>query len=104
MPAVPAESAPDGFPEGPPDPRGPAFPRHAAAATFTGVSARPLPCRSLVVGSADDPCCAPQTAAGSAAGWRADWHLAGAFGHLNSASGLGAWPHGRAPPESPAGE
>ncbi|MFD7881136.1 RBBP9/YdeN family alpha/beta hydrolase [Streptomyces bauhiniae] len=38
----------------PPDPRGRAFPRRAAA-TFVEVSAQPLPCPALVVGSADDP-------------------------------------------------
>lgn len=78
----------------PPDPRGPAFPREAAA-TFTGVAARPLPCPALVVGSTDDPYCTPRAAAGFAAQWEARWHLAGAYGHLNSASGLGEWPQGR---------
>ncbi|MFF5403468.1 alpha/beta hydrolase [Streptomyces misionensis] len=37
----------------------------------------------------------PETAAGLAARWEARRHLAGAYGHLNSASGLGAWPYGR---------
>ncbi|WP_308403909.1 RBBP9/YdeN family alpha/beta hydrolase [Streptomyces rhizoryzae] len=79
----------------PPDPRGPAFPR-TAAATFRTVSARPLPCPALVVGSSDDPYCTPTAAADFAARWAARWHLAGPYGHVNSASGLGAWPHGRA--------
>ncbi|MFF4881413.1 RBBP9/YdeN family alpha/beta hydrolase [Streptomyces nigra] len=78
----------------PPDPHGPAFPRQAAA-TFTGLSAQPLPCPALVVGSANDPYCTPEAAAGFAARWEARWHLAGACGHLNSTSGLGAWQHGR---------
>ncbi|MGW2424653.1 RBBP9/YdeN family alpha/beta hydrolase [Streptomyces sp. NPDC001709] len=78
----------------PPDPHGPAFPRQAAV-TFTEVSARPLPCPALVVGSADDPYCTPEAAAGFAARWEARWHLAGACGHLNSASGLGSWQYGR---------
>ncbi|MGI5321472.1 RBBP9/YdeN family alpha/beta hydrolase [Actinomadura nitritigenes] len=78
----------------PPDPAGPAFPRQAAA-TFTDVSAQPLPCPVLVVGSADDPYCTPETAADFAARWRARFHLAGASGHINSASGLGSWQHGR---------
>ncbi|MEV6949794.1 alpha/beta hydrolase [Streptomyces sp. NPDC051172] len=34
-------------------------------------------------------------ARGFGARWEARWHLAGACGHLNSASGLGSWPHGR---------
>ncbi|MFK0124254.1 RBBP9/YdeN family alpha/beta hydrolase [Streptomyces nigra] len=37
----------------------------------------------------------PEAAAGFAARWEARWHLAGACGHLNSTSGLGAWQHGR---------
>jgi predicted alpha/beta hydrolase family esterase len=78
----------------PPDPHGPAFPRRAAA-TFIDVSAQPLPCPALVVGSADDPYCAAEAAAGFAARWGARWHPAGAYGHINSVSGLDAWPHGR---------
>lgn len=78
----------------PPDPDGPAFPRQAAA-TFTDVPAQPLPCPALVVGSADDPYCTPEAAAGFAARWEARWHLAGECGHINSASGLGSWRHGR---------
>ncbi|WP_306856160.1 MULTISPECIES: RBBP9/YdeN family alpha/beta hydrolase [unclassified Streptomyces] len=71
------------FPVAPPDPHGPAFP--SAAGTFPTVPVRPLLCPALVVGSGDDPYCTPETAAG----------LAGAYGQLNSASGLGAWPYGR---------
>ncbi|MER6926511.1 alpha/beta hydrolase, partial [Streptomyces spiralis] len=37
----------------------------------------------------------PGAAAGFAARWEARWHLAGACGHINSASGLGSWQHGR---------
>lgn len=78
----------------PPDPTGPAFPRRAAA-TFTDVSAQPLPCPALVVGSADDPYCTPEAAADFAARWEARFHLAGARGHINSASDLGSWQQGR---------
>ncbi|MFI5679095.1 RBBP9/YdeN family alpha/beta hydrolase [Streptomyces cellulosae] len=78
----------------PPDPHGPAFPRQAAA-TFTEVSAQPLRCPALVVGSANDPYCTPEAAADFAAQWDARWHLAGACGHVNSASGLGSWRYGR---------
>ncbi|MFE6360203.1 RBBP9/YdeN family alpha/beta hydrolase [Streptomyces sp. NPDC057806] len=78
----------------PPDPDGPAFPRQAAV-TFTEVSAQPLPCPALVVGSADDPYCTPDTAAGFAKRWNARWHLTDGYGHINSASGLGSWQQGR---------
>ncbi|MEV7385564.1 MULTISPECIES: alpha/beta hydrolase [unclassified Streptomyces] len=82
------------FLSAPPDPRGPAFPR-AAAPTFLGLSARPLPCSAVVVASDDDPYGAPSASAALAAGWRAPWRSVGAHGHLNSASGLGDWPAGR---------
>ncbi|WP_206439878.1 alpha/beta hydrolase [Streptomyces scabichelini] len=78
----------------PPDPHGPAFPRQEAA-TFIEVSAQPLSCPALVVGSANDPYCTPEAAAGFAARWETRWHLAGTYGHINSASGLGSWQHGR---------
>ncbi|MFE2280601.1 alpha/beta hydrolase [Streptomyces sp. NPDC059454] len=59
------------------------------------MSAQPLLCPALVVGSTNDPYCAPEAAAGFAARWEARWHLAGAYGHINSASGLGSWRHDR---------
>ncbi|MFJ9817517.1 RBBP9/YdeN family alpha/beta hydrolase [Streptomyces sp. NPDC101151] len=79
----------------PPDPQGPVFPREAAA-TFLGLSARPLPCRSLVVTSDNDPYCAPTTSASLASGWQSQWHPIGGHGHVNSGSGLGDWPAGLA--------
>ncbi|WP_436774316.1 RBBP9/YdeN family alpha/beta hydrolase [Yinghuangia sp. YIM S09857] len=78
----------------PPDPLGPAFPRQAAA-TFTKLSAQPLPCPSVVVAGTNDPYCTPETAADFATGWHACYHPAGANGHLNSAGNLGFWPQGR---------
>lgn len=88
---------PDGitaFLVAPPDPRGPAFPAEAAPA-FLDLSARPLPCRSLVVAGEDDRYCDPATSAALARGWRSPLHLVGGAGHINSASGLGDWPAGR---------
>jgi predicted alpha/beta hydrolase family esterase len=78
----------------PPDPRGPAFPRQAAA-TFVEVSAQPLMIPALVVGSTNDPYCTPEAAVDFATRWEARWHPVGADGHINSASGLGPWPQGR---------
>jgi predicted alpha/beta hydrolase family esterase len=78
----------------PPDPRGPAFPREAAS-TFLDVSARPLPCRSVMVASDDDPYCDPATSASFARGWRAQRPFVGRHGHINSDSGLGDWQAGR---------
>lgn len=79
----------------PPDPHGPAFPREAAP-SFAALAARALPCPALVVAGEDDPYCDPAVAAGFAHGWGARWVSGGAHGHLNSASGLGDWPEGRA--------
>ncbi|MCQ4211741.1 RBBP9/YdeN family alpha/beta hydrolase [Streptomyces longispororuber] len=90
----PASPVAGAFLVAPPDPQGPAFPRQAAA-TFVEVSPQPLPGPALVVGSADDPYCTSGTAAAFATRWAARWHLTGSYGHLNSASGLGSWPHGR---------
>ncbi|MFI6769282.1 RBBP9/YdeN family alpha/beta hydrolase [Streptomyces sp. NPDC050355] len=87
---------PDGvgaFLVAPPNPQGPAFPRHAAA-TFLDLSARPLPCRSLVVAGDNDPYCDPTTSASFAREWQAQWHLVGSHGHINSGSGLGDWQAG----------
>jgi serine hydrolase len=78
----------------PPNPRGPGFPREAAA-TFLDLSARPLPCRSLMVASDDDPYCDATTSVSFARGWQARWHLAESHGHINSDSGLGGWQAGR---------
>ena len=77
----------------PPDPRGPAFPR-GAASTFLGLSARPLPCPSLMVASDDDPYCDPARSAAFAHEWQAQSHLMGSHGHINSDSDLGDWPTG----------
>ncbi|MET7683729.1 alpha/beta hydrolase [Streptomyces sp. NPDC005423] len=88
---------PDGvtaFLVAPPDLRGPDFPREAAS-TFTELPVRPLPCRSLMVASDDDPYCAPATSASIARRWQAQQLLVGSHGHFNSDSGLGDWPAGR---------
>ncbi|MGW1108847.1 RBBP9/YdeN family alpha/beta hydrolase [Streptomyces sp. NPDC002540] len=74
----------------PPNPQGPAFPREAAS-TFLGVSARPLPCPSLMVANDDDPYCDPVTAAAFALRWQARGHFIGSHGHINSDSDLGDW-------------
>ncbi|MER6559242.1 alpha/beta fold hydrolase [Streptomyces sp. NPDC001027] len=77
----------------PPDPRGPAFP-HEAASTFLGLSARPLPCPSLMVASDDDAYCDPTTSASFAHQWQAPGRLIGRHGHINADSDLGDWPAG----------
>lgn len=91
-PATPVAGA---FLVAPPDPRGPGFLRERLA-TFAALTAQPLPCPAMVVGSTNDPYCTPEAAATFATGWNAPLHLTGPHGHLNSASALGQWPQGRA--------
>ncbi|MGA4544074.1 RBBP9/YdeN family alpha/beta hydrolase [Uniformispora flossi] len=52
----------------------------------------PLPFPSLVAASSDDPLAAPGYAAGLARDWGSRVVELGAVGHLNPASGFGAWP------------
>lgn len=78
----------------PPDPSGPRFPD--TAATFIGLPVEPLPIPGLVIASDDDPYASPRATGQLASGWRVPVVSVGAAGHLNSASGLGGWPAGRA--------
>ena len=55
-----------------------------------------LPFASLTVISSDDPYCAPERAEQMARDWGASAVGIGPCGHVNSASGLGDWPQGRA--------
>ncbi|MCS3780027.1 RBBP9/YdeN family alpha/beta hydrolase [Tsukamurella ocularis] len=90
----PAARVKAAFLAAPPDPLGSAFPRDAAS-TFVNVEARTLSCPSIVVASSNDPYCDLHTAARIAGAWGSDVQQVGAVGHINSASGLGAWPLGR---------
>ncbi len=54
-----------------------------------------LPFPALAVISTNDRFCSQERAAGFAADWGADVFIAGAIGHINSASGLGNWPQGQ---------
>lgn len=55
-----------------------------------------LPFPSIVVGSEDDPYCTLRRAQGMAEAWGSHFVNAGAAGHINTASGLGAWDGGHA--------
>jgi hypothetical protein len=78
----------------PPDAVGPNFP--AEAASFTSLETAPLTVPGLVVSSDDDPYCTPRAAPRLAGGWGAGHVSVGPAGHINTASGLGAWEAGRA--------
>lgn len=54
-----------------------------------------LPFPATVIASSDDPYVTLDRARGFAAAWGADFVAAGALGHINAASSLGAWPAGR---------
>jgi predicted alpha/beta hydrolase family esterase len=54
-----------------------------------------LPFAATVVISSDDPFCAPERAEAMAQDWGARVVPLGAHGHINTASGLGAWPEGQ---------
>src|ERR1700733_13803146 len=79
----------------PPDAAGPNFPA-AEAPSFVAFKAAPLTVPALVVSSDDDPYGTPQAAGRLAAGWGAGHVSIGTAGHVNTASGLGAWEAGRA--------
>lgn len=65
-------------------------------APFAPVAGQVLPFPTVVVSSTDDPWVTPARARAFAAAWGARYVEPGAFGHLNSDSGLGDWPEGRA--------
>jgi predicted alpha/beta hydrolase family esterase len=78
----------------PVDPGRPAFP--ASAQGFAPVPRRALPFPSLVVASSDDPYAGIDFARSCALDWGSRLAEVGARGHINSASGVGDWPEGRA--------
>ncbi len=68
----------------------------AVLAGWRPVPATPLPFRAMVVASSDDPYCEVERARRFARQWGAQFEPVGRQGHLNSHSGLGEWPQGRA--------
>ncbi len=55
---------------------------------------RRLPFRAQLLGSQDDPYCGLERAQGFAESWGAEFIDGGQCGHINAASGLGAWDEG----------
>lgn len=64
-------------------------------AAFGPMPQAPLPFPALLVASRDDPFMRFERAAQLAAGWGSELVDAGAAGHINADSRLGAWPFGR---------
>lgn len=57
---------------------------------------QPLPFKSILVGSQNDPYCRADRAQAMARSWGAQWFDLGSAGHINADSSLGAWPQGHA--------
>ncbi|UWU17165.1 alpha/beta hydrolase (plasmid) [Rhizobium sullae] len=77
-----------------PDPQSEAFP--AAVATFAAVPEGRFRFPSLIIASSDDPYSEVEYARTRAAQWGSGIVEVGAFGHINSGSGLEDWPSGLA--------
>lgn len=75
-----------------PDPAGPNFP--AEAVGFSATPMRPLPFRSIVVASADDPYGSVEHSIRLAQIWGSRLVNVGNCGHINADSGLGNWAFG----------
>jgi hypothetical protein len=75
-----------------PDPEAPSFP--AQARGFAPVSRVRLDCPSIVVASSDDPYGDLPFVAQCAQSWGSRLVNIGKAGHINAASGLGAWQDG----------
>ncbi len=76
----------------PSDPDGPVYPPGPEG--FSPVPRAPLPFPSIVVASTDDEYVTLARAREFAASWGSRFVSIGAAGHINGASGLGAWPQG----------
>lgn len=76
-----------------PDPAGSAFP---AEAEGFAVTRQPLPFRSIVVASRNDPYADIAWSRTCATAWGSELIDIGDAGHINAASGLGEWPQGLA--------
>lgn len=61
---------------------------------FAPVPTDPLPFRTVVLASRNDPYCSVERSCSFAVCWGADFIDAGDLGHINTASGHGPWPDG----------
>ncbi|NBN65022.1 RBBP9/YdeN family alpha/beta hydrolase [Pannonibacter tanglangensis] len=77
-----------------PDPAAACFP--VEARSFAGAPDARLPFPAVMVASSNDPFATLDYARARSAAWGARLVEAGALGHINGKSGLGAWPEGHA--------
>lgn len=68
--------------------------RRSALADFAPVPYAPLPYRSILVASANDPFCPIRTAGAYARAWGSDFVRLQNAGHINVEAGFGHWPLG----------
>lgn len=62
--------------------------------SFAPLPRRPLPFRTTLVASDNDPCCIAWRAAELAESWGASFRLLGGLGHINADSAIGDWLEG----------
>jgi len=63
-------------------------------ASWSPLALQPLPFRSILVASQDDPYCSFARARTFASAWSSEFVDYGRCGHINAESGLGDWPDG----------
>jgi predicted alpha/beta hydrolase family esterase len=68
----------------------------AAFHSWVPITTSPLPFKSILLGSQNDPYCSLQRAQQFATDWGSEFVDYGARGHINAESGLGDWPEGLA--------
>lgn len=78
--------------------------RRSVLADFAPVPYQPLPYRSILVASNNDPYCPVRTAGAYARAWGSEFVRLQNAGHINLESGFGPWPLGLALLQSLVGE
>jgi predicted alpha/beta hydrolase family esterase len=78
--------------------------RRGVLADFAPVPYQPLPYRSIIVASSNDPYCPIRTSGAYARAWRSELVRLQAAGHINVESGFGDWPLGLALLQSLTGQ
>jgi predicted alpha/beta hydrolase family esterase len=64
--------------------------------SWAPIPMKPLPFRSVLLGSHNDPYCSLARVQAFASAWGSEWVDCGAAGHINAESGLGDWSDGHA--------
>ena len=78
--------------------------RRASLVDFSPTPYQPLPYRSVLVASSNDPYCSVRTAGAYARAWGSEFVRLQNAGHINTESGFGDWPLGLALLQSLVGQ